>query len=557
MRYTRRNTEAVRETELELLVEIEGSCCPGRAGDLLGKIDKRSADLINGDRAIQRKVRAMLTTLEELGAGVAYGVLALDVVDSIAGDQVISFFRRWENFIYARQVGLSGLENANERNRPTPADSNAFDQLTWLACLIKRYRELRGQRTVAFDGPPWGVNWIDTNSRYQPIPWNRCFHPSYSKGWLFGRDPGTMAAIAIDSKDATAFGKAAEDYYAQYQRDYETPATETDPVRQLLKGMPRKRIGHLPTPLEKAERLSSETSVSVFIKRDDCTGLAIGGNKVRKLEFVVGEALQESADTLITSGGAQSNHVRQTGAVAALLGLKCHVVTSVCADDQSERFEDSGNVLLDQLLGVQITSVPAKDVDSTIQDVAKSSRQSGGRPHIIPVGASDAVGSLGYVNCAAELIQQFNSQGITPSHVFLPTGSGGTQAGLVAGFEILGVAVQVVGIAVSSTAEAKTAIVRGLIGEIASKLETEIALPDSRILVLDDWVGDGYGVRSPECEKAIRKCAQLEGLLLDPVYTGKAMAGMLACLADQRFEGIQDPVFLHTGGSPALFAYDW
>ena len=200
--------------------------------------------------------------------------------------------------------------------------------------------------------------------------------------------------------------------------------------------------------------------------------------------------------------------------------------------------------------------VDAGEVDGFIAELEQSLSAEGRRPYVVPLGASDGIGALGYVECARELLAQFDAADIRPSHVFHATGSAGTQGGLLAGLRLLGARIDVVGVAVSETGEAKRAKVRGIVDQVQGVLELpESPVADEDIVVLDDYVGAGYGVPTEEANDAIRRLARTEGLLLDPVYTGKAMAGMLDVLATERPGKLQDPVFLHTGGAPALFAY--
>lgn len=323
-----------------------------------------------------------------------------------------------------------------------------------------------------------------------------------------------------------------------------------------LSRFPRVKLAHLPTPLEELETLGRDLDRRIFCKRDDCTGLAIGGNKTRKLEFTLADAIEKGACTIVTSGGLQSNHVRQTAAAAAKLGLACHAVLNNPLADPPAAYRESGNLLLDSLFSVVIHEVEGDQVDAKIAEITASLTGEGRKPYVVPMGASHGIGALGYVECAQELIAQCEDKGIQPSHVFLTTGSAGTHGGFLAGLRLLGSPVQVVGISVSEDAPTKRAKVQDIIDQVAEVMETNVPpVRDNDIVVLDDYVGDGYGVRTEAAEGAIRRLARTEGLLLDPVYTGKAMAGMLDLLENNKLEGVQDPVFLHTGGSPALFAY--
>jgi L-cysteate sulfo-lyase len=322
---------------------------------------------------------------------------------------------------------------------------------------------------------------------------------------------------------------------------------------------PRVSLGHLPTPLERAPALTRALGgPQLFVKRDDCTGPALGGNKTRKLEFSMAAALDQRADLIITSGGTQSNHVRQTAAAAAKLGLECHCVVANPLRDFQPDYVRTGNLLLDRLLGAQLHV--ASDTGSAMNDelvrlVAQATR-TGRRPYLIPVGASDAVGSLGYVNCAAELLEQCAVAGIDPSHIIVATGSAGTHAGLLAGLRLQGRAIEVVGIAVSETSAIKSGKVRRVVDQLLALIGVAPSLvPDRDIVVLDQYVGGGYAIAAPGTLQALRMAAQLESLILDPVYTGKAMAGLIDLVRTAKLHGAKDIIFIHTGGSPALFAY--
>ena len=327
----------------------------------------------------------------------------------------------------------------------------------------------------------------------------------------------------------------------------------------VVADFPRVSLGHLPTPLEPAPALTRELGgPRLFIKRDDCTGLALGGNKTRKLEFTLGAALEQGADLIITSGGTQSNHVRQTAAAAARLGLECQCVVANPLTDFRPDYVRTGNVLLDQLLGAQlyIARDTGAATDDEVARLVAQAQRAGRRPYVIPVGASDAVGSMGYVACATELLEQCAAGGIHPSHIIVATGSAGTHAGLLVGLRLQGSTINVVGMAVSENSALKTAKVRRVVDQLIARLGAAPDLvPDRDIVVLDAYVGRGYAITAPETIQAVRMAAQLEALILDPVYTGKAMAGLIDVIRARKLEAPRDVVFMHTGGSPALFAY--
>lgn len=294
----------------------------------------------------------------------------------------------------------------------------------------------------------------------------------------------------------------------------------------------------------------------VLIKRDDCTGLALGGNKTRKLEFTLGDAMHRGADVIITSGAWQSNHVRQTAAAAAQLGLRCHAVVHNPLPAPGDAYRRSGNLLLDRLFGCALHDVVSEEAGhARIAELAAQETAAGATPYIVPIGASDGIGALGYVGCAQELLRQCREHAFAPSHVVLGTGSAGTHAGLLAGLRAAGSEIAVVGISVSEPAEVKRSKVRRVLDELATTTGVATQVPDEAIVVFDDYAGEGYGVPSAAGEAALQLLAREEGILLDPVYTAKAMAGFLDLLAQARCGPMRDPVFLHTGGAPAVFAY--
>jgi len=328
----------------------------------------------------------------------------------------------------------------------------------------------------------------------------------------------------------------------------------------LLSDIPRVRLAHLPTPLEPLERLGLALSARprLHIKRDDCTGLAFGGNKTRKLEFSIGAALAAGADTLVTSGGVQSNHVRQTAAAAARFGLGCHAVLENPLAEPPTGYFNSGNRLLDDLFGVTIHTAPYDDaaVAACVEKVARGLTEAGRKPFIVPQGASDEIGSLGYVVCAHELLDQARELDLDISHVVLSTGSSGTQAGLLTGLRLAGSSARVVGISCGEPGSVKAAKVEVIAGRVLERLDEpawEGFGKDTE--VHDGYAGPGYGSPTQAGEAAIRLLATTEGILLDPVYTGKAMAGLIGLLEGDVLKDARDVVFLHTGGAPALFAY--
>jgi L-cysteate sulfo-lyase len=325
----------------------------------------------------------------------------------------------------------------------------------------------------------------------------------------------------------------------------------------LLSQFARVSLSHAPTPLEPLDRLRAALGgPRLWIKRDDCTGLAQGGNKARKLEFLVADALAKGCDTLITPGAVQSNHVRMTAAAAARFGLKAHAVLERRVTATDADYEENGNVLLDELLGCPRTYVPSgADVAAACADVAKDLEAKGAKPYVIPGGGSNPVGALGYVACAVELVEQAKDNNIKISRVVHGTGSSGTQAGLVAGFAALRSSVEVFGISVRHPRKKQEEIVFDLAARTAEHLGHTGSVERARVFADDGYVGAGYGVPTPGMIEAVTLLARTEGLLLDPVYSGKAMAGMIDHIRKGTFGADENIVFLHTGGATSLFGY--
>ncbi len=324
-----------------------------------------------------------------------------------------------------------------------------------------------------------------------------------------------------------------------------------------LSRFPRLHFAHLPTPLEPLENLSKLLGgPNLFVKRDDCTGLATGGNKTRKLEFLMGEARQKKADTVITHGATQSNHVRQTAAITTKLGLRCEVLLEHRTGCDDPEYLESGNVLLDRLFGANIRTVPVgTNMDAAMQEVAEEVRNSGGKPYIIPGGGSNPVGALGYVNCAMELLGQANEHSLRIDHLITATGSAGTQAGLCTGMEGTRSGIPVLGICVSISGEAQEGKVFALAEKTADFLGVSGCVTRESVAANGDYVGPGYGLPTAGMIEAVELLARVEGILLDPVYSGKGMAGLIDLIRKGYFRENENVVFLHTGGSAGLFGY--
>lgn len=324
-----------------------------------------------------------------------------------------------------------------------------------------------------------------------------------------------------------------------------------------LADFPRVRLSFLPTPLEPLPRLSEELGgPGIWIKRDDCTGLGGGGNKVRKLEFLMAAARDQEADTVITAGAVQSNHARLTAAAAAKLGMTCHLMLEDIAADTDRDYRGNGNVLLDRIYGAQLHLLPSdSDLELAIESLVDELRETGNKPYVIAGGGSTALGALGYVDCAFELVKQAREQQLSIDHVVLATGSGGTQAGLLAGLHLQRSSMGVLGICTSRSAEEQQEKVGKLCDETLELLECTRPLPREAIRTNGDHVGQGDGIPTRGMIKAVSRAARSEGLLLDPVYTGKAMAGLVELVSQGEFTSDDNVVFLHSGGSQTLFGY--
>lgn len=317
-----------------------------------------------------------------------------------------------------------------------------------------------------------------------------------------------------------------------------------------LSRFPRVKLGTWPTPLEPATRLSAALGgPRIMIKRDDVNGLGVGGNKLRKLEFLLGRALADGADTVLTLGGVQTNHGRQTAAACARLGLHCELVLTRGVPRDGEAYEQSGNVALDKLFGASVRICDTEE--ETAATVAEIQRTYA-KVAILPVGGSNAVGALGYVDAAIELYQQLGP--LVPDRIVCPIGSAGTAAGLALGAALLRWPVRIHAAAVSPNAMSKLANVELLARETADLL----GLPHpelDHVQVTDAALGPGYGVPTEETWAAIRLFGRTEGITLDPVYTGKAAAAMISAVRDGEIGADESVVFLHTGGLPGLFGY--
>jgi D-cysteine desulfhydrase family pyridoxal phosphate-dependent enzyme len=311
-----------------------------------------------------------------------------------------------------------------------------------------------------------------------------------------------------------------------------------------MNDLPRVALAQLPTPIQRLARLTEHLGgPQLSVKRDDQTGLAFGGNKTRKLETLCAAALAEGADLLLTAGSIQSNHCRQTAAAAAHLGLACSLVLV------GEETEPSGNLLLDILFGARIRWTTKDQRDSSLQIVFEEAKKSGHRPYLIPYGGSNPLGAAAYSFALKEVLDQ----GPPPDWIVVATSSGGTQAGLLAGARMLNYEGRIIGISVDENHSELKPRIASLGQQVALLLGEEVSLPESRVWVNDDYLGRGYAIMGNAEDEAIRLFAHTEGLLLDPVYTGRAAAGLIDLIRKGFFAKSDEVLFWHTGGTPALF----
>lgn len=324
---------------------------------------------------------------------------------------------------------------------------------------------------------------------------------------------------------------------------------------------PRALLAHLPTPLEPLVNLSAAlANTELWVKRDDCTGLGMGGNKARQLEFYFGEALARGADTVLITGAVQSNYVRTAAAAAAKLGLACEIQLEERVDGMGEVYRRSGNVLLDRLFGARLHTYPEGEdeagADAALHAIADRVRQRGRTPYVIHLGEGHPpLGALGYVVAAQELLAQCAEQEVDFDALVVGSGSGATHAGLLVGLAAAGADIPVHGICVRRDAAAQAGRVLRAAQATCAELDAGDLIDAADVHVHDDWLVPGYGKAGPETLAAIRTAARREALLLDPVYTGKAFAGLMGLAGRRVFGPRPRLLFVHTGGTPALFAY--
>ena len=327
----------------------------------------------------------------------------------------------------------------------------------------------------------------------------------------------------------------------------------------IWQSLPQTSLGFWPTPLQPLQRLTRELGgPTIWIKRDDCTGLAVGGNKTRKLEFLIGAALAEAADTVVTFGAVQSNHARQTAAACAQAGLTCHQVLSRTVTRLNPAYDSGGNVLLDRLLGAQQHFVEPHEAGEDSRQLIADLEKAGHTVYVIPAGGSNALGALGYAQCALELAEQCETLNIRPKHIIHASSSAGTQAGLLYGLNALGLSIDVLGINVYHN---DPHVLEKRVSQLYTTMCEQYGTPSHhnpplKVNVNHAYFGEGYGQPTPECLDAIHMAAELEGLLFDPVYSGKALAALIDQITLGNFAEHDHVVLIHTGGSPALYVYD-
>ena len=324
----------------------------------------------------------------------------------------------------------------------------------------------------------------------------------------------------------------------------------------MLEKFERIKLGHFPTPIEHLKNITKYLDgPNIFIKRDDCTGLATGGNKTRKLEFLIPDALKNKAELIVTVGAVQSNHARQTSAACALMGLKCLIILEQRLKDPPESYMKSGNVFLDKLFGAEVKICPKDEsVSEYSEKLIKDIKSKGTNVYFIPGGGSNPVGALGYVECLNEIIKENKKYNF--SHIVHATGSAGTQAGLLAGRKYFNCNIPVIGICVRHKKDTQVDKIYTESKITCEKLKCNI-LDKSDVIVYDDYIGPGYGEPTKEMIEATKLLAKKEAILLDPVYSGKAFAGLIGLIKNKKFKKNDNVLFIHTGGSVSLSAYEW
>lgn len=333
------------------------------------------------------------------------------------------------------------------------------------------------------------------------------------------------------------------------------------PSIPAIKTFPMVRLGHMPTPLEEMPNLSAKyPGTNLWIKRDDCTGLGMGGNKVRQLEFYLGDALSQGCDTVLSTGAVQSNYMRTLAAAASKLGLECHIQLEDRVRGKPAEYHKSGNKLLTEVFGATIYHYGEGEdehgADNELAKIAKGLQAKGSKTYIVPLApVPKPKGALGYIDAAYELIEQCGQQGLQPDLVIVGSGSGYTHAGLLFGMRLQGNCIPVIGACVRRHADLQFDRIRTHCDNLSTMLDTDLKVVDSDIMTDDRAFLPGYGQMSDAVRLAIHQAATMEGLLVDPIYTGKSLSCLLQGLEAGAFGEYKNIVFWHTGGAPAIFAY--
>ena len=324
----------------------------------------------------------------------------------------------------------------------------------------------------------------------------------------------------------------------------------------MLEKFERIKLGHFPTPIEHLKNISKYLGgPNIFVKRDDCTGLATGGNKTRKLEFLMPDAIKNKAELVVTVGAVQSNHARQTAAACTLMGLKCLIILEQRVKDPPEAYMNSGNIFLDKLFGADIKICPKNEnfleySEKVIEDL----KSKGTNVYFIPGGGSSSIGALGYVECLNEIIKENHKYNF--SQIVHATGSAGTQAGLLAGRKYFNCNIPVIGICIRYDKATQVNRVYTEAKKTCERLQCNV-LDKSEVVVYDEYIGPGYGEPSDGMIEATKLLAKKEGILLDPVYSGKGFAGLIGLIKNKKFTKNDNVLFIHTGGAISLSAYEW
>ncbi len=324
----------------------------------------------------------------------------------------------------------------------------------------------------------------------------------------------------------------------------------------MLEKFERIKLGHFPTPIEHLKNVSQHLDgPNIFIKRDDCTGLATGGNKTRKLEFLIPDAIKNKAELIVTVGAIQSNHARQTAAACSLKGLKCLIILEQRLKDPPDAYMNSGNVFLNKLLGAEVMLCPKdQDILEYSTKVVEDIKSKGTNVYFIPGGGSNSIGALGYVECFKEILEKNSKYNFT--HIIHATGSSGTQAGLLAGKKYFQSQLQIIGISVRYEKKIQEEKVYNEAKKVCEKLKCDV-LDRSEVVAYDDYVGSGYGEPTDGMIEATNLLAKKEAILLDPVYSGKGFAGLIGLIRQKKFTKKDNILFIHTGGAVSLSAYEW